>query len=406
MCRWFAGFKISVMRFVVRLWITVVCSHIVDARSEPQFLTACRVWNYFVSRKRMFDHLFTLESVCWEHFSVSQSRGTLSVTNAKELFRLVHILAIAYVSPLTAFRPTLLTVHTKTHATYSKTMRQWSKLPTKGRSPDRESIWMDVGATEFVSFYFDKNTCGQTISWRIFRQRMFATMQWHSWLTLRQIRRPYSSHEVSSFSRKPFSCSALAKPQAMSQEMFTCRVWKEIRLHSGYSLHLGAIEQPWVLHVQKTRNVFLQECSSPWVWREQESKYKRWNDYLEQNRKSARRIDGVRFHIFLGAKTNETVLKNRWMDQTRSRWIWTTFYPRNLSSSSSYHGNDEQNFDFFKGAERGDAPFLQDPERNAAYFGKFNPGYFMVTIPTPHKPHLSSWAPSCFRSTMCLKSRL
>ena len=57
---------------------------------------------------------------------------------------------------------------------------------------------------------------------------------------------------------------------------------------------------------------------------------------------------------------------------------------------SSFRGNDERNSRFFKGIERGSAPFLQDAERNEAYFGKFNPGYFMAKIPTPHQPHLFS----------------
>ena len=85
------------------------------------------------------------------------------------------------------------------------------QITNKGRSPDRrtESIWMVVGATEFVSFYFDQNTCGQTISWRVLRQRMFATMQWHSWLTLRQFRRPYSSHDLRSFFSRTFSVAQL-----------------------------------------------------------------------------------------------------------------------------------------------------------------------------------------------------
>ena len=52
---------------------------------------------------------------------------------------------------------------------------------------------------------------------------------------------------------------------------------------------------------------------------------KRWNDCLEQLRGSTTRIDGE--HIF-GAKTND------------------------LSSSSSFHNNDERNPAFFNGIER------------------------------------------------------
>ena len=66
----------------------------------------------------------------------------------------------------------------------------------------------------------------------------------------------------------------------------------------------------------------------------------RWNDYLEQYRKSARKIDGeqiqFRLLIFLGAKPNEIVLK---LDE----WFRPSSYSR---------GNDEHNSDFCTGTER------------------------------------------------------
>ena len=51
----------------------------------------------------------------------------------------------------------------------------------------------------------------------ILTMRMSTTIQWHSLLTLWQIRRPYESDDVRSFSRKHFSSSTLAKHQAMFQ---------------------------------------------------------------------------------------------------------------------------------------------------------------------------------------------
>ena len=61
--------------------------------------------------------------------------------------------------------------------------------------------------------------CEHTINWRKFltMRKMSTTIQWHSLLTLWEIRRPYESDDVRSFSRKPFSCSTSAKPQAMFQ---------------------------------------------------------------------------------------------------------------------------------------------------------------------------------------------
>ena len=65
----------------------------------------------------------------------------------------------------------------------------------------------------------------------------------------------------------------------------------------------------------------------------------RWNDYLEQFKESVRFI----FHIHPGKQAKDIV---REMDE----WIrhgqeenGQFFYVRNLSSSSSFHGNDERN---------------------------------------------------------------
>ena len=71
----------------------------------------------------------------------------------------------------------------------------------------------------------------------------------------------------------------------------------------------------------------------------------RWNAYVEQHRGTARRIDGeqiqIVFHIFLGDKTNEIVREIDGWISTEPMRRWTTFYSRNLSSSNSFHRNDE-----------------------------------------------------------------
>ena len=63
-----------------------------------------------------------------------------------------------------------------------------------------------------------------------------------SLLSLWQIRRPYETCDVRSFSRKPFSCSGLEKPQAMSQMMTqaTCvdQMWDQ---YSSKVLKSGCI---------------------------------------------------------------------------------------------------------------------------------------------------------------------
>ena len=128
----------------------------------------------------------------------------------------------------------------------------------------------------------------------------------------------------------------------------------------------------------------------------QEVKFNRkWDEHLEQCRESARRIDGEqiqhRFHTFTGCKKNEIVLQiDEWIRQRRGEYGQLLCFSRNLPSSTYLHGNDERKFrflqrnsDFFKKTERGALRcFLQDGERNAAYFGKFKPRYSMYIGPS------------------------
>ena len=117
-----------------------------------------------------------------------------------------------------------------------------------------------------------------------------------------------------------------------------------------------------IFHVHKTREIFLHECSSPWVRRRsllqvnrketngpvdsemsrmheaevhvlsdsvlcmgkqamnmlEERFNKRWNEYPEQYKESAKMIDGEQiqfgFHMFLGERDSA---QDRWMDPTK-----------------------------------------------------------------------------------------
>ena len=64
-------------------------------------------------------------------YPVSQPWETLSVTNVKESFRLIHTLTIVCMSQLTMLHPTFPTAHTQPNSICWKTMRQWSKWSTK-----------------------------------------------------------------------------------------------------------------------------------------------------------------------------------------------------------------------------------------------------------------------------------
>ena len=87
-----------------------------SAGSEIVSPDAVNVW--------MDYQLVNLENVSWKHYPVSQPRRTLSVTHAKESFRLTHILTIVFLSQWTTFHSTFQTALTQSNCTFSKTVRQ------------------------------------------------------------------------------------------------------------------------------------------------------------------------------------------------------------------------------------------------------------------------------------------
>ena len=90
---------------------------------------------------------------------------------------------------------------------------------------------------------------------------------------------------------------------------------------------------------------------------EQEIKFtERWNDYLEQYRESARRIEGEKIqvrvpHIFVAKRrTISWTGPISGFEEVKEKM--EKHVPENLSSSSSVHGNDDRHSDFCKGTER------------------------------------------------------
>ena len=76
-------------------------------------LTQVYVWMDF--------QLFNFGSVSWKHYPVRQPKGTLSVTNAKESFCLIHILTNVHLSKLATFHPTFPTAPIQPDSANSKT---------------------------------------------------------------------------------------------------------------------------------------------------------------------------------------------------------------------------------------------------------------------------------------------
>ena len=95
-----------------------VCSSFADVQE------ANRSFSHQDAGLRMEDYqLFNFGNVSWEHYPMSQPRETLSVTHAKESFRLTRILAVV-LSQLSTFHRTFPTVHMQPNSTYSRKMRQ------------------------------------------------------------------------------------------------------------------------------------------------------------------------------------------------------------------------------------------------------------------------------------------
>ena len=106
-------------------------------------------------------------------------------------------------------------------------------------------------------------------------------------------------------------------------------------------------------------------CMGKGAMHELEDKFtRRWNDYPERYRESARWNDGekgqVVFTIFIGKKTHEIVNESLSGSEEVKEKMDIFFY-WHLSSSCSIYGCDEGHSDFFRGTERrwGKALFLQ-----------------------------------------------
>ena len=112
----------------------------------------------------------------------------------------------------------------------------------------------------------------------------------------------------------------------------------------------------------------------------------RWNEHLEQYRESARRIDGeqiqFRFHIFPYCTTNEIVFKiDEWLRPGKGE-DGHIFTPETYLHRIIFIGIINEIPIYSKGPKEGNALFVQDAERNAAYVGKLKLGCLMYIGPS------------------------
>ena len=99
----------------MRVWSTHVCSSFVDVQDAKRSFSCTSAEFAFISldaglRMDGLPASSILVNVSWKHFPESQPRDFLSVTHAKESFRLTHILTIVFLSQLTTCHPTFPTV--------------------------------------------------------------------------------------------------------------------------------------------------------------------------------------------------------------------------------------------------------------------------------------------------------
>ena len=164
--------------------------------------------------------------LCLKHCPVSQPRGTLSVTHAIESCRLIHILALDFWSqawPRSTQHSQQFTLNPTVPV--QRQMRQWSKCSKK----DEAQTWGTSKKHRVnLDWLFERLNLD-----RYFFGKIRATKRsiggYVDKGTVSPLKRTYASNDVRSFSRKPFSCSALGKPQAMSQVNDTNRErWREM----------------------------------------------------------------------------------------------------------------------------------------------------------------------------------
>ena len=220
-----------------------------------------------------------------ETLSSKPAEGNLEHHHAKESFRLIHIMTIVYLSQLIRLRPAFPTSHSQPNSARSKTSRQWSKWSTddEGASHERTESMLISCLRKCIlgSFNLWFNMCEQQIKWRTFwdKKGMLTPMQWYSLLTLWRIRRPCEANDVRSFfSHASLLLSLCTAPSNVIRWWHkpTALTRSGVHTHQKYwnQVAFWIITWPWntwaitSLIGHRTRGIFLQECSSPWVRRE------------------------------------------------------------------------------------------------------------------------------------------
>ena len=163
--------------------------------------------------------------MCWKRCPVSQPRETLRVTSASKVIP-SHSYSDNRVFESVDHVP--LNIPNSTHSTQFFTFEDTAaviQVINRGRTPNRRHVtrrhkvdldWLCESVDSDHSMLIEHMRTSDQLA-DMLTKGMFTTMQWHFFLIWWQIRRPYESNDINSFSHKPFSCSAFGKLQAMSQ---------------------------------------------------------------------------------------------------------------------------------------------------------------------------------------------
>ena len=288
-CRWRAGFKINVRRFTVRIQITHVCS--ISWMCKKQTAVS---HSSAESEIRSLDAALRLDGQPAVQFwqcvlQTLSSRSAKGNLGRHKRERVIPSHSHSDNCVLESIGHVFANIHNSSHSTQLYTFEDNAaviQMINKGRSPNlRHGTRTHRVALDWL---FERMNLDHPIfdkvranTWSIggyFNTGNVTTIQWQSLFSLWQISRPHGSSDVRNVSRKPLSWSVWGKHQAISQVMTQAECVDQMRdkspskvLKPSCILDNHCSWSKWAimsLHDHKTREIFLQEDSSPWMRRE------------------------------------------------------------------------------------------------------------------------------------------
>ena len=196
-CGRLARFKTNVRRVIVRIWITHVCSHILDVQAgNRSFLLQRRARNYFARRRFAYGWIASssMWRMCLGNILQWASRVKPWASHKRKSYSASstfwHLWCLSQLTTCTTqhsqpftLNPTLIL---RRHCGSDPNDQQRTKPEPKRRHKNAQSRFeLVVWEVEWIwIFLFWSNTCEQQINWRIFWQREYSWQcsEIHYWL--------------------------------------------------------------------------------------------------------------------------------------------------------------------------------------------------------------------------------